>query len=218
MMLQLDFDGSDFIGVYGRISDRHGIFGTGVPDASIEEVGNNLGIVAIKTTIAYVNIIGSMLAMNSNGIIVNRYINEEEYRKLKELGLRVGYTTSTMNAAGNIILVNDKRGLVHTSVSKSMVSEMEDIFGVEVVREDTGFRNVGMAFALTNKGVLCHPDVSDETMKRIEELFGVRGNWGTVNHGIPFVGCGLVSNSRGVVIGKRTTRIEMARIQDTLDF
>lgn len=216
MMLQLDFDGSDFIGIYGRICDKYGVFGSSVPDATIKEVEENLGIEAIKTTIAYVNIIGSMLAMNSNGIMVNNFINEEEKKKLEELDLNIGYTAPKMNAAGNIILVNDKRALVHPKVPK--IKEMEDIFGVEVVREDVGFQNVGMAFALTNKGVLCHPDLSDEKVKMIEELFGVKGSWGTVNHGMPFVGCGLVCNSKGVVIGKRTTRIELTRIQDALDF
>jgi translation initiation factor 6 len=218
MMLQLDFDGSDFIGVYGRISDSYGVFGPRVPDTSIEELEEGLGIKAVKMTIAYVGVIGSMLAMNSNGIFVNRFINAEEEKKLKDLGLNVGYTVLNMNAAGNIVLVNDRRALVHPGVPKRMVEEMGDIFGVEVVAENTGFRNVGMAFALTNKGVLCHPDVTDEMMKRIEELFGVKGTWGTVNHGMPFVGCGLVCNSRGVAIGERTTRIEMTRIQDALDF
>jgi translation initiation factor 6 len=217
MMLQLDFDGSDFIGVYGRISDSYGVFGPRVPDSGISELEEALGIKVVKTTIAYVNVIGSMLAMNSNGLFVNRFINAVEEEALRGLGLNMGYTSLNMNAAGNIVLVNDRRALVHPSVTKSAVKEMEDVFGVEVVSEDTGFRNVGMAFALTNKGLLCHPDATDETVKRLEDLFGVKGTWGTVNHGMPFVGCGLVCNSKGVVIGKRTTRIEMTRIQDALE-
>jgi translation initiation factor 6 len=217
MIIQLSFDRSDFIGVYGRVSEKYGVFGRGVPDICIEEAEKNLGVTAIRTTIAYVDIVGTMVAMNSNGMVVNRFVNGIEEKKLRELGISIAYTLPSMNAAGNLILTNDKRALVGTKTPKSMINEIEEALGVEVVSENVGLSNVGMAFALTNKSILCHPDASDETLHALEELFKVRGGWGTVNHGMPLVGCGMVCNSHGVLIVKRTTTVEIARIQDTLE-
>jgi len=37
MIIQLSFDGSDFIGVHGRVSEKYGVFGRRVPDICIEE-------------------------------------------------------------------------------------------------------------------------------------------------------------------------------------
>ena len=41
---------------------------------------------------------------------------------------------------------------------------------------------------------------------------------GTVNHGYPVIGSGLVANTKGAIIGKLTTGIEMGRIEEALGF
>jgi translation initiation factor 6 len=41
---------------------------------------------------------------------------------------------------------------------------------------------------------------------------------GTVNHGDPMIGTGLVANSKGAIIGRNTTGIEMGRIEEALGF
>ena len=217
MLEQLSFYGSDFIGVCARAGERYAVVGRMVPDSVIEEIEHILSVEVLKTTIANTNIVGSMIAMNSNGMMINELINPEEEKKLREAELRIGHIGPKFNAAGNMILVNDKRALISPRLSKNVMKGIEDTFCVEVVREDVGLYNVGMAFSLSNKGVLCHPDVSDETLRKLEELFGVRGGWGTVNHGFPFVGSGVLCNSKSVVIGKRTTTVEITRIQDAFD-
>lgn len=40
---------------------------------------------------------------------------------------------------------------------------------------------------------------------------------GTVNHGVPYVGAGMVANGKGAIMGSKTTGIEMGRIEDALD-
>jgi translation initiation factor eIF-6, putative len=218
MLQQIDFDGSNYIGVYARVSEKYGIFSRNVPDFCLKEAEKNLGIEVLKTTIAHTSVVGCMIAMNSNGMIVNRFIGEDEERKLKSLDLNMGYTRSALNAVGNIILVNDKAALVHPKVSKSMVEVIRDVLGVEVFKENIGnFVNLGMACALTNKGIVCHPDTKRAEIKKLEENFGVKGGWSTVNHGASFVGSGILCNSKGALIGERTTTVEITRIQDTLD-
>ena len=40
---------------------------------------------------------------------------------------------------------------------------------------------------------------------------------GTINHGVPFIGSGLVANSKGALVGDLTTGIELGRIEEALN-
>jgi translation initiation factor 6 len=75
-----------------------------------------------------------------------------------------------------------------------------------------------MAAVVTNKGLLCHPKVTPEEKSMLEEIFDVGVMIGTVNHGVPLIGSGLVANSKGAVMGNLTTGIEMGRIEEALGF
>ena len=78
--------------------------------------------------------------------------------------------------------------------------------------------SVGMAAVVTNKGLLCHPKVTDSEKKMLEDVFDVEVMIGTVNHGFPLIGSGLVANTKGAIIGDQTTGIEMGRIEEALGF
>ena len=54
--------------------------------------------------------------------------------------------------------------------------------------------------------------------KWLEDIFDVKVMIGTVNHGVPLIGSGLVANTKGAIIGDLTTGIEMGRIEEALDF
>jgi translation initiation factor 6 len=75
-----------------------------------------------------------------------------------------------------------------------------------------------MAAVVTNKGCLCHPKIDEEELQQLESLFHVKAMIGTVNHGFPMIGSGLVANDHGALIGKMTTGIEMGRIDEALGF
>jgi len=79
-------------------------------------------------------------------------------------------------------------------------------------------KTVGMAAGVTNKGLLCHPKASDEEKSQLENVFGVNVMIGTVNHGSPVIGSGLVANTKGAIIGNHTTGIEMGRIEEALGY
>jgi translation initiation factor 6 len=75
-----------------------------------------------------------------------------------------------------------------------------------------------MAAVVTNKGCLCHPKVTETEKQLLEKVFDVNVMIGTVNHGFPMIGSGLVANTKGAIIGKMTTGIEMGRIEEALGF
>ena len=79
-------------------------------------------------------------------------------------------------------------------------------------------KTVGMAAVVTNKGLLCHPKVTQEEKHQLEKVFDVPAMIGTVNHGTPLIGSGLVANTKGAIIGNLTTGVEMGRIEEALGF
>jgi translation initiation factor 6 len=81
-----------------------------------------------------------------------------------------------------------------------------------------GIGTVGSAAVCTNKGALTHPKVTPAEKAHLEEVLGVGSNIGTVNHGTPYIGAGLVANAKGAGIGALTTGPEMNRLEDALNY
>jgi translation initiation factor 6 len=69
----------------------------------------------------------------------------------------------------------------------------------------------------TNKGVLAHPMLKDEERKILENLLKVPVDVGTINCGVPYVGTGLLANSKSAVAGSMTTGPEMFIIGNAMD-
>jgi translation initiation factor 6 len=173
----------------------------------------------VELSIANANIIGSLLVMNSFGVVVTDFASEDTIRVIKQQGLRVLVTKDTINAAGNDILTNDHGALVHPEMRDHTLKKIGETLGVPVSRGTIAeLETVGMAAVVTNKGCLCHPKVNDEEKRFLEKVFDVEVMIGTVNHGYPMIGSGLVANTKGAIIGNQTTGIEMGRIEEALGF
>ncbi|EMR74947.1 translation initiation factor 6 (aeIF-6), partial [Thermoplasmatales archaeon SCGC AB-540-F20] len=170
-------------------------------------------------SIADSTIIGSLLALNSQGVVVTDFADKETVDKIKEQGLDVFVVKDVINAAGNDILVNDNGALIHPDIKNYSMKKIGETLGVPVKKGTiASIKTIGMAAVVTNKGCLCHPKVTDEEKKQLEKLFDVNVMIGTVNHGVPMIGSGLVANTKGAIIGKLTTGIEMGRIEEALGF
>jgi len=134
-----------------------------------------------------------------------------DFNVVSEIGIK-------LNAFGNNILVNDNFALVHEKYDKKTVREIADVLDVETEKGTiAGFRTVGSAAVVTNKGLLAHPLTQPDELERLKELFKVPGNIGTANFGVGQVGACLVANSTGAVIGIHSTGIELGRIEDALE-
>ena len=104
-------------------------------------------------------------------------------------------------------------------MKEKSIKKIRDTLKVPVVHGTiAGLKTVGMAAVATNKGLLCHPKVSDDEKMHLEKIFKVPVMIGTVNHGSPVIGSGLVANTKGAIIGNLTTGIEMGRIEEALGF
>ena len=219
MLQLLDFNENPNVGIYCRANDSVVFLQKSLPKKAKQLVADVLGVKVVELSIADSTIIGSLLTFNSHGAIVTAYASKETFKTIENQGLKVFPIKDVINAAGNDILANDHGALVHPDLQNASVKKIGDILAVSVQKGTiASFGTVGMAAVVTNKGCLCHPKVTEDEKQQLEKVFDVEVMIGTVNHGFPMIGSGLVANTKGAIIGKMTTGIEMGRIEDALGF
>jgi len=134
------------------------------------------------------------------------------------MGLNVLKTEIKQTALGNLILVNDSGCVIPREISL-IKEDLEECFSVPVkIGTVAGLSIVGSCAFATNRGLLAHPNCTEKEMELLETVLKVNGDIGTVSFGSPFVGAGLVGNSRGFVIPEETTGPELQRIDESLGF
>jgi translation initiation factor 6 len=211
--------GSPSIGVYSLATENIVIIPRMVPHEKAQELADWL-----KAKLAYTSISGSVLAgalacANSNGLLLPHSIKEEEIVHIKavfEGNITIMETKKT--AYGNLVLANDKGAVVDPRFKENEIKQISETLDVEAVpTEIAGLPYVGSLAVATNKGLLAHPLLKDEERKVLENVFKVPVDVGTINCGIPWVGTGLIANSRAAVAGSMTTGPEMFIIGNALD-
>ena len=210
--------GSSLLGVFARCTEKVVIVPQEVGEADRLALQDGLKVEAVRALAGIGSVLGSLVAANSNGFVVTHHAGNEELKALREYG-RVTRLPARINAAGNVILVNDSAALVHPGLSSRACEAVEQTLGVKVEKGTIGgLKTVGMAGVATNKGLLLHPRVSEEEIAVLERLFELPVDVGTVNLGSPLVGSGVLANSRGYFAGEDTSGPELGRIEDALGF
>ena len=211
--------GSASIGVYSLVTEKIAVFPKMFPLEKAERMAEWLKVKLVHTSIGGSVLAGALACANSNGILLPHFVREEELaclRSLFEGNMTVMETKKT--AYGNLVLANDYGAVVDPHFKEPDLRQIADALGVEVVPgEIAGLPYVGALAVATNKGVLAHPLLKDEERKILESVFKVPVDVGTVNCGIPYVGTGLIGNSRAAVAGSLTSGPEMFIIGNALD-
>ncbi len=216
MLKQMNINGSPCVGVFCKISEKIGIVPPNFSKKDIYGIRETFEVEIVKTGICNSSLIGPLTALNSKGMLVTDFVNENEVKKLEEK-INVNIVSEKFNAFGNNILLNDKAALVHPQLSKKTMQIIEDTFDVDVIKGTiAGLKTVGSVAVATNRGILCHPKAADKEIKEMEELFGIPVSIGTVNYGMPYIGTGLIANTTGAITGANTTGIELGRIEEAL--
>lgn len=212
------FAGDPHIGVFARALDDIVIVPPEAPEEFYQAIRSALDAELVRTTIQGSAIIGSLLTGNQKGIVVSGLAGKEEIAALSEYR-EVMLLAGSMNAAGNVILVNDKVAFVHPEMEKDVYTEIGSFLNVKVMPTAFGgVRTVGMAGAATAKGIIVHPRTTDADVAKIAEFSGVPVGTGTINMGSGLIGTGLLVNSRGYIAGSQTSGFELGRIEDVFGF
>lgn len=219
MLLQTKFQGRESLGVYARATDGHCLIPPTLGDGVADEVGDALEVPAIEVTIGGTSIVGALTAMNTNGVLVADIVHEHEVGTLEDAGLEVGVLEGIVNAAGNSVLCNDEGAVVDPRFPEALLAVIEDTLDVEVeIGTVGGVRTPASAALATNAGALLHPKATEAEIATVEDVLGVPSMPGTVNHGSPYVGSGVIANTHGALIGTNTTGPEVNRLEDALGY
>ena len=196
-------------------NDEVSVVAPDVPSRAVRAIGEALQVPVFPMTVGGANVVGSLLALNSKGAILSGFATDKERTALG--GLDVLVLPHRLNAAGNNVLCNDRGAIVHPGYDDRTVRMISETLGVEAVRGTLGgMRTIGSAAVGTNKGALAHPHATEAELRVLRDVLRVPAKITTANYGTAQIGACLVANSKGAVIGARTTPIEMDRIQDGL--
>jgi translation initiation factor 6 len=210
------YGGSPYLGVYLKSGEQTALAPSSAPRGLVHDVERLLGVHVIRTHVLDTDVVGAFVAMNSNGLVVGGDLSDEELHALDGIG-RVGVVRHRQNAMGNNVLANDRGALVHPEFSTDAVERIGRALGVPALRGTlAGLGTVGMAGIATNKGVVVHPKTTEGEAEVVTQLLGVPVHRSTANFGVPIVGACLVANSRGMIVGRPTTPVEIVHLQEGL--
>jgi len=210
------FGGSPYLGVYVRAGDRFAIVPDDTPAAVERDIARLLEVRVVRTTVMDCEVVGALVAANSKGIIIGGEASPQERTILEEIAPLTA-VTHRQNAMGNNILANDSGALVHPEFSDTAVAAIGRALGVRAERGTlAGLGTVGMAGVATNRGVVIHPRATEKEAALVGELLKVPVHRSSANFGVPVVGACLVANSRGFIVGRPTTPVEVVHLQEGL--
>ena len=208
--------GSPYLGVFVRADERWAVVPPSLPGAVERDVARVLGVEVVRTTVTDSEVVGALVASNSRGVVVGDALDGAERRALERVG-PITVVRSRYNAIGNNVLANDTGALVHPEFSNEAVEAIGRGLGVRVERGTlAGLATVGMAGVATNRGAVVHPKSTERELARTEEVLGVPVARSTANFGVPVVGACVIANSRGILVGRPTTPVEILHLQDGL--
>ncbi len=208
--------GSPYLGVFVRADERCAVVAPALAGGLERELARVLRVEVVRTTITDSEVVGALVATNSRGVVVGDGLDAAERHALERIG-PVTALRSRFNAIGNNVLVNDLGALVHPEFTNEAVDAIGRGLGVPVERGTlAGLATVGMAGVATNLGAVVHPKATDRELARAEQALGVPVQRSTANFGVPVVGACVIANSRGIIVGRPTTPVEIVHLQDGL--
>ena len=218
MMRRSSYAGSPNIGVFAVANESLSFVAHDAVDEFVNDINQALGVEVVRTTVADSFVVGSLVAMNSNGAIVSGLAGERELDVIRSR-IPVALLEDKLNAAGNNILVNDNGAIVNPEMDSRTLKQVEEVLGVECVRGTIAdIVTVGSVCRATNKGAAIYVDATEDEIKMVKDILKVDNIVRTtVNHGVRFVSPGILANSKGAVVGDLTTPIEMGKLEDAFD-
>lgn len=180
----------------------------------LEQLEDALAVPVLKLFINSSPLLGVFAAMNSNGVVLPSFADEDEKIALRNAGLNV-HTLERLSP-GNNIVANDKGALAGEKMPRLELGKLSDCLGVEVQQMRFGDFPLATSTVVTNKGLLAYNELTEVELKRLESVFGVKGANGTSNMGVYFNSLSVVANSNGALVGSRTSGFESQKIFEAL--
>ncbi|MBR60468.1 MAG: translation initiation factor IF-6 [Euryarchaeota archaeon] len=211
-----DILGSDQVGVYLAVCGDVLFHPQDLASDITEKMATSLELETCSISIGGSSLIGSLMAGTKKGLAIADIATDSDIDKLTSYG-DVVVMEGGVNTAGNLIVCNSEGAVLSPAIPEDGVEIISEVFGIPAIVSSIASDDVVGSLAVANdQGVLLHPDVHPDEAKLMEETLGVPAMVGTVSFGSPFVGAGICSSNKGVVVGSETTGPELNRIEDAL--
>ncbi len=208
---------SPYVGVFCSATDDYALVPHSVLPKELRAVEEKLEVRAMKASIGNSGLLGVLSKGLGNKFAVSGLIETDEKRRLEKEGLELLVLEENFTATGNLIALNRNAGIASLVFGDATVKSLERFFGVKFWRMIVGGSELaGACITVTNKGFICHPNISEKDFARLGAAFRVSGKATTANYGDLFVGNSVVANSKGVIVGERTSGIELSKIDEGL--
>jgi len=207
---------SPFVGVFAKATGKFVLVPKQLQKKEFAGLKDFFGVEIIKVNIANSSLIGILSLANSHGVILPGLAEENELRQFEQAGIRAK-RIHDINALGNLVALNDSRGIYSKSLSKETKKGIESFLKVELKQmKIAGSDLVGAALVATNRGFVVHARSEKKETEALEKFFGFRGKATTANYGDAFVSHSIVANDNAAIIGLHTTLHELLRIDEGL--
>lgn len=206
----IDFMGSVHVGVALFCTEKNAFLPNNASESLIKQVQNVLEVEVAKVSD---NIIGTLVIGNSNGCVISNVLSLEVLNQLKSSDLPV-YQSPEFFAFGNVALVNDHAGIISPIVPPAIRNEIANNLDINLETRTLAQSDlVGSLAYVTNYGGLFTPLASEEEISEFKEILHLQEvGVGSVNKGSEFVASGIVGNTKGILVGRETTGIELMEI------
>lgn len=207
----VDLYRSPNIGIFLKANDAAVLVPKGVAETKVDKLANDLGVVACHTSVGGTRLLGPLIAMNNNGIIASRMIEDYEIEEISaKTGLRVTRLESKLTAIGNLVAANDYGAVVSPVLDSREISQVRAALGTDAVAMAVGdYQQVGAMVVATNSGAVVSPKAGEDDAREIEKVLKVEVSASSVNGGIPYPASGVVANAKNAVTGYLTTGPEL---------
>ena len=155
-LVQKDLFNSPYAGVFCSTNDNLTLVPPGIPADDMEAISEALGTKLEIITLGGSRVLGTLIAMNNNGILVSNIVTDLELEKFEQISkthkIEFGVLPDRSNAIGNNFLVNDSGGFSNERLGKRAKDKAEEILKIEIVSQSINdMDTLGMIGCITNK-------------------------------------------------------------------
>lgn len=201
-VLIANFNGTPNVGLYGYANDKYCIIGREVPEKLHKKIEEVLNVKLITMTIAGTSLLGVFLNGNNKVLLVPSIAFPQELEILDKHKIKYKVIETKFTCLGNNMIITDKAGIISTEYGAKEIKQLSAALGFDVMQAKiAGHNTLGSMAAYNKNGLLCHYDILESEAKLLKKMLKLEINTGTVNMGSPFVGSGILCNSKGMIIG-----------------
>ena len=205
-----DLNGNIHIGVTIYNTENFALVPIEAPKSLINLISNTLDVEVIKVP---ERIIGTLITGNSNGLVISNILSQEVMEQIETTGLPI-YQAPEFFAFGNVALINDHGGLISPIIPTAIREKIQSILKVPLTTRTLGNSDlVGSLGFVTNYGGLLTPQANEEEITFTKHKLNLQEiSIGSINKGSDFIASGIIGNTKGMLIGRETTGIEIMEI------